>query len=143
MKRRSYLAKIGAVNGDAWHFLSANANSIATLTQAVGFNYQNDLATRQFDHPSGIVILSPSGKIAKYFFGISFPVSEFDRALRSASLNRVGSVVEEILLYCFHYDPGSSEVGKNVLLAIRIAGVASVLGILYFIKFLFRSETLL
>lgn len=123
-KKQSYVAQYkrdGAEEG--WHFLTGDADSIARLTRAVGFRYTWDPKTRQYMHASGITVLTPQGKISKYFFGIKYAPKDVTLALVEASNAKVGSLAEQILLYCFHYDPSTGRYSLAITRALKVGAV--------------------
>ena len=124
----------------AWHFLSGDQTSIDRLTKAAGFRYVWDAPTKQFAHPTGIVVLTPDGRLARYLFGIEYGPRDLRYALVEASNGRVGTAVDALLLYCYHYDPMTGRYGLVVMRAMRIAGAATVLIIGAFIFVMIRRE---
>ena len=120
--------RAGANSG--WHFLTGDQASITQLTEAVGFHYHYDEATKQFAHASGIMLTTPQGKLARYFYGIDYPARDLRLGLIESSENKIGSPVDQLLLYCYHYDPATGRYGAAVMKVMRIAGVATLLGIL-------------
>ena len=121
-------ARANAANG--WHFLTGDASSIKQLTDAVGFRYHYDEATKQFAHASAIMVATPHGKLSHYFYGIEYSARDLRLALVQSSQNKIGSPVDQLLLYCYHYDPATGKYGAVVMNIVRIAGVITVLGIL-------------
>jgi protein SCO1 len=121
-------AHAGAAKG--WHFLTGDASSIKQLTDAVGFRYHYDEATKQFAHASAIMVATPHGKLSHYFYGIEYSARDLRLALVQSSQNKIGSPVDQLLLYCYHYDPATGKYGAVVMNIVRIAGVITVLGIL-------------
>jgi protein SCO1/2 len=117
----------GAEKG--WHFLTGDAENIRRLTEAVGFHYNYDEKTDQFAHASGIMVLTPGGKLSRYFYGIEYFPKDLRLGLIEASDNKIGSVVDQLLLYCYHYDPATGRYGPIVMNIMRLGGVATVLGI--------------
>ena len=119
--------RAGASNG--WHFLTGDPASIAQLTDAVGFRYRYDEATKQFAHASAIMLTTPQGKLSRYFYGIDYPARDLRLGLIESSANKIGSPVDQLLLYCYHYDPATGTYGAAVMKVMRVAGVITVLGI--------------
>lgn len=117
----------GANNG--WHFLTGDQENIAKLTEAAGFHYRYDEATKQFAHASGIMMTTPQGKLSRYFYGVDYPARDLRLGLIESSENKIGSPVEQLLLYCYHYDPATGKYGVAIMKVMRIAGVATLLGI--------------
>lgn len=127
-----------AANG--WHFLTGDQASIAQLTDTVGFRYHYDEATKQFAHASGIMITTPQGKLSRYFYGIDYPARDLRLGLIESSENKIGSPVDQLLLYCYHYDPATGKYGAAVMRIMRIAGVATLLAIVAML-FAFRGRS--
>jgi protein SCO1/2 len=124
----------------AWHFLSGDQASIDRLTKAAGFRYAWDEPTKQFAHPTGVVVLTPDGRLAKYMFGIEYGPRDLRFAIVEASNGRVGNAVDALLLYCYHYDPMTGRYGLVVMRMMRIAGAATVLALCAFIIVMIRRE---
>lgn len=123
-----------------WHFLTGDEPEIKRLTKAAGFRYTWDEQTQQYAHPTGIIVTTPEGRNARYLFGIEYGPRDLKFALVEASQGRVGSVVDNLLLYCFHYDPMTGRYGIYIMRTLRIAGVATVLLIGTFIVVMVRRE---
>ena len=120
--------RAGASNG--WHFLTGDQANIEKLTEAVGFHYRYDEATKQFAHASAIMLTTPQGKLSRYFYGIDYPARDLRLGLIESSENKIGSPVDQLLLYCYHYDPATGKYGAAVMKVMRVAGVITMLGIL-------------
>jgi len=114
----------GAPQG--WHFLTGSEPQIKALAQAVGFRYAYDSATGQFAHPSAIMLLTPAGKLARYFYGISYPSRDLRLGLVEASQEKIGSPIDQVLLYCYHYDPATGKYGLLISHVIQVAGGLTV-----------------
>jgi protein SCO1/2 len=123
-----------------WHFLTGDQPSIDRVTRAAGFRYAWDAATRQFAHPSGIIVLTPEGRLARYLFGIEYGPRDLRFALVEASSGRLGSKVDALLLYCYHYDPMTGRYGLVIMRVIRLAGAATVVALAAFIVVMVRRE---
>ena len=140
-KKAIYLerySRAGAAAG--WHFLSGDQSSIDRLTKAAGFRYTWDDATKQFAHPTGVIVLTPEGKLARYLFGIEYGPRDLRFALVEASAGKVGTPVDSLLLYCYHYDPMTGRYGLMVMRTLRLAGIATVLALGSFIIIMVRRE---
>lgn len=123
MKKENYLKRYRRPDtANGWHFLTGSEASIRALTQAVGFRYKYDPATRQFAHASGIMILTPSGKLSRYFYGVEYAPRDVRLGLVEASHNRIGSAVDQILLFCYHYDPATGKYGAIAMRSVRVGG---------------------
>jgi protein SCO1/2 len=125
---------------DGWHFLTGDEPQIKRLAGAAGFKYVWDQETQQFAHPTGVIVTTPDGRLARYLFGIEYGPRDLRLALVEASEGKVGSVVDNLLLYCYHYDPMTGRYGIYVMRTLRIAGVATVLLIGTFIVVMVRRE---
>ena len=119
--------RAGAAAG--WHFLTADEANIKRLTEAVGFRYHWDQATNQFAHASAIYLTTPEGKLARYFYGIEYAPRDLRLGLIEAADNKIGSPVDQLLLYCYHYDPATGKYGARVMNLMRVGGVATLLGV--------------
>jgi protein SCO1/2 len=141
VKHELYSGLYGRPGGpQGWHFLTGDEPQIKTLAQAVGFRYAYDSASGQFAHPSGLMLLTPEGKLSRYFYGISYPARDLRLGLVEASQGTIGSPVDQILLYCYHYDPATGKYGLLISRLIKAAGVLTVLSLGLVIAILFRRE---
>jgi protein SCO1/2 len=113
-------ARPDTANG--WHFLSGDEPSIRALTHAVGFRYRLDSASGQFAHASGIMLMTPEGRVSRYFYGVEYAPRDVRLGLVEASANKIGSPVDQILLFCFHYDPTTGKYGAVALNLVRLGG---------------------
>jgi len=141
LKKASYLKeydRTGSENG--WHFLTGPEASSRTLADSVGFRYAYDAATNQYAHGSAIMILTPEGKVARYFYGIDYPSRDVRLGLVEASEGRIGSPVDAVLLYCYHYDPANGKYGLVIMNALRIAGLLTLGCLLTFMLVMFRRD---
>ena len=120
--------------------MTGEEDSIKRLTQAVGFKYSYDAKNDQFAHASGIMVLTPGGKISRYFYDISFPSRDVRLGLVEASENKIGSPVDQVLLFCFHYDPLEGKYGPVVMNFVRLGGVLTVISLGIFMTVLWRQE---
>jgi protein SCO1/2 len=127
-------------SGEGWHFLIGDEKTVATIADSVGFQYQYDPESQQYAHASGIVVLTPLGRVSRYFYGIDFPTRDVRLALVEASAGEIGTPVDELLLYCFHYDPLTGRYGLAIYRVIRAAGLATVVGLGCFIGVSLRRE---
>jgi len=123
-----------------WHFLTGSRESIARLTDAVGFRYSRDAATGQFAHAAGLVVATPSGEISRYLFGAEFSPRDVRLALVEASESRIGGLTDQLLLFCYHYDPIAGRYSAVALRSIRIAGILTVAAIVGFVGLSFWRE---
>lgn len=112
-----------------WHFLTADEASIERITKAVGFRYHWDEATNQFAHASAVYVATPQGRLARYFYGIEYAPRDLRLGLIEAAENKIGSPVDQLLLYCFHYDPATGKYGAAVMNLMRVGGVITVIAL--------------
>jgi protein SCO1/2 len=125
----------GAEQG--WHFLVGNQGAIDKIAKAAGFEFEYDAKTQQFAHSTAIMVLTPQGKIAQYYYGIDYPPKDLRLAIVDASQEKTGTLVDELLLYCYHYDPEKGKYSATVMRILRLAGVATLLclGTLFIVLF--------
>jgi protein SCO1/2 len=128
--RLDALARYSRPGADAgFHFLTGSAASIAQLTKAIGFRYYYDETVRQYAHAAGLMVLTPDGRLSRYFYGIEFPSRSLRLALYEAADRKIGSVMDQVLLYCFHYDPVQGRYSAVTLNIVRLGGVLTLLGL--------------
>jgi protein SCO1 len=140
-KKKTYMASYGQPGAAAgWHFLTGKQDAIEKLTKAVGFRYVYDAKHDQYIHTSGIMVLTPQGKISRYFYGIQFPGRNLRLGLVEASASKIGSPTDQILLYCFHYDPETGKYTASILNVVRMGGVLTIVGLAGMVWFLLRWE---
>ncbi len=127
-KKQNFLKEYGRLDAaKGWHFLTGEEDQIRQLADAVGFRYVYDPKSGQYAHAAGIMLLTPGGKVARYFYGIEYSPRDLRMGIMDASQGKVGSPVEKVILFCFQYDPST---GKYSLAIIRIIQLASVLTVL-------------
>jgi len=140
-KKRDIMRRYGRAGADkGWHFLTGPAESINALTRAVGFQFQWDEKTQQYAHATTIVVLTPDRHVAQYFYGVEFPPKDLRLGLVQASNNKIGSVTDQMLLYCYHYDPRTGKYGAIISRILSIAGAATILLLGTFIFILYRAD---
>jgi protein SCO1/2 len=127
-------------SANGWHFLTGGEAAIRAVTGAAGFNYAWDDRTQQFAHPSGILVATPEGRIARYFFGIDYAARDIKFALIEASAGRIGNAIDQLLLYCYHYDPATGSYGFVAMTAVRVAGAMTLLALASFVIVSIRRE---
>ena len=138
-KKRSYLKRYGRSSAAAgWHFLTGSESSIRELTKEVGFAYVYDPVSKQFAHPSGLVVLTPEGKVSRYLFGVTYSPKDLYGALKDASSHQVGSPIQQLILLCFHYNPITGKYSRTIIVVLRALGIATMLGFLWLIVILVR-----
>src|SRR3984885_148904 len=128
----------GAAQG--WHFLTGDEPQIKQLADAVGFRYAYDPDTKQFAHASAIMLLTPEAKISRYFYGIQYPTRDLRLGLVEASEGKIGTPVDQVLLFCYHYDPATGKYGLLISHIIQAGGVLTVLILGVGMLILFRGE---
>jgi len=124
----------------AWHFLTGEEPQIRQVTSAAGFFYMWDEKSQQYAHLSGLLVLTPDGRLSRYFYGIEYSPKELRLALFESGQGHIGSLVDELLLYCYHYDPASGRYGAVVMNLVRLGGVLTVVAIAGFILLMRRQE---
>ena len=134
---RQYGRKGGA---EGWHFLTGDKASVDALTSAVGFRYVWDAEQKQYAHATGVLVLTPQGRIARYFFGIEYPAKDLRLGLVEASEERLGTVVDQLLLLCYHYDPKVGRYTATVRNIVRAGGVLTVAALAGLVLTLLRRE---
>jgi len=140
-KKDEYVGRLKRAGAaDAWHFLTGTDASIRLLTDTVGFHYVYDPVTKQYAHPTGMIVLTPEGKTSKYVFGIDYGPRDIRFALVEASDHKVGTPVDRLLLYCYHYDPTTGKYGLVLIRVLRIGAVLTVAMIGGFILLMRRRE---
>ena len=127
-KKAAYIKDYARPGSDkGWHFLTGSQDSISRLTSAVGFQYRYDEQSDQFAHASVIMVLTPEGKMSRYFYGIDYSSRDLRWALVDASKSKIGTIADKILLYCFHYDPTVGKYSASALNLVRLGGIVTVL----------------
>ena len=140
-KKKEYIKRYGRAGAEkGWHFLTGSAESINALTKAVGFQYQYDAAKNQYAHATAIMVLTPQGHIARYFYGVEFPPKDLRLGLVEASSGKIGNPVDQVLLYCYHYDPAVGKYGAVVSNMLKVGGAVTILLIAGLLLILFRLE---
>lgn len=143
--QRTYVARMNEhldhkMDGSGWHFLTGQQPQIKQLADAVGFHYRRDPATKQFIHATGIVLATPGGRIAQYYYGVEFSPKDIRLGLIEASRGNIGNVVDQILLYCYHYDPHTGRYGAVISNVMRLAGAATMLILGGFLIVMYRRD---
>jgi protein SCO1 len=132
-KKKTYIDYLPAASrakaATGWHFLTGDETNIKRLTEAIGFRYRYDSVTNQFAHASAIYVTTPQGKLARYFYGIEYAPKELRLGLVEASENKIGTAMDQLMLYCYHYDPATGKYGAAVINLIRLGGVLTLIGI--------------
>ena len=140
-KKQAYVGQFGRPDtADGWHFLTGTDRSIHAVADAIGFHYAYDENIQQYAHAAAIYVATPQGKVARYFLGLDYAPKSLRFALVEASANRLGTVGDQLLLLCYHYDPATGKYGAGTLEAVRIGGVLTVLALVTFMIVSLRQE---
>lgn len=140
-KKREILKLYGRANSEqGWHFLTGKACEINALTKSVGFQYQFDPKTEQYAHAAAIVMLTPDRHISGYFYGVEFSPKDLRLGLVQASQSRIGNIGDQVLLYCYHYDPRTGKYGAVISNILKLGGLATVLILGIFMFVMFRAD---
>lgn len=140
-RKRTALRAYTRVTGEkGFHFLTGDEASIHALAEEVGFRYTYDEKSKEFAHASGIMVLTPEGKISRYLYGIDFPARSLRLALVEAARGEIGTPVDRFLLFCYHYDPIGGRYGLYILNVLRLAGVVTCLLLLGLVVMMLRAE---
>jgi len=140
-KKQTYLQRYkrpGAAS--AWHFLTGDAESVKRLTQAVGFRYVWDDRTQQFAHPSGVMVATPDGRLARYLYGIEYAPNDLRLALIESAEGKIGTPVDQAILFCYQYDPATGRYGAAVMRILRLAAIATLTALGAFLTVMLRRE---
>lgn len=140
-KKALYIKRYGRPGAaQGWHFLTGEQASIDRLAKVVGFNYVYDKTTDQYAHPAGIVIATPQGRLARYFFGISYPVRDLKMGVMDSATGKIGSPIDQLLLMCFHYDPRTGKYNVAIMSVIRLLGCLTVASLGTFMLVMYRRD---
>lgn len=128
-KKASYMDRYGRPGTEqGWHFLTGTQPAIDAVTLAAGFSYKWDERSNQFAHAAGVMVATPEGKLSKYFYGIDYSPKDLKFGIMESAENRVGNAAEQLLLFCYHYDPATGKYGLAILNVIRLGGIATLIG---------------
>jgi protein SCO1/2 len=140
-KKSDFVKRYSRPGGErGWHFLTGEETAIRRLTEAVGFHYNYDRENDRFGHATGIILLTPDGKIARYFYGIEFSPRDLRLGLIEASAKKIASPIDQLLLFCYHYDPATGKYSLLVTNIVRLAGIVTVLALVTFIAVMIRRD---
>lgn len=141
-KKRAQLADYHqAATAGGWHFLTGDEAAIRRVTQAAGFSYRWDEASGQFAHVSGVLAVTPDGRLSRYFYGVEYSPKELRMALVESGEGKVGSLADRLLLYCYHYDPATGRYGVVAMNLVRLGGAVTVALLGGFIWIMRRRES--
>lgn len=140
-KKKEYVGRYGRHGGsDGWHFLTGSQDQITKLAESVGFRYVYDAETDLYIHGSGIMVLTPTGKLARYVYGIEYSVKDLRLSLVEAADNKIGSAVDQLLLTCYQYDPTTGKYGLVIMNSLRLGGFATVAALAAFVTVMIRRD---
>lgn len=140
-KKRDIMQRYGRAHTEqGWHFLTGQPDQIHALTQAVGFEYQFDTRTEQYAHAAAIVMLTPDRRVSGYFYGVEFSPKDLRLGLVQASQSRIGNIGDQVLLYCYHYDPRTGKYGAVISNILKLTGLLTVLIMGAFLLVMFRAD---
>ncbi len=140
-KKKAYMERYkrpGTEGG--WHFLTGKQESIARLTDSVGFRYAYDEKTDQYAHAATIILLTPGGRVSRYFYGIEYAPRDLRLGLVEASENRIGNAIDQALLLCYHYDPSEGKYGVAIMNVLRLIGILMIVSVGAFILIALRRD---
>ena len=140
-KKEVYVGQYGrSGSAQSWHFLTGDQPSIDALTQAAGFHYAYDSAIKQYAHAAAILVLTPEGRISRYFYGVQYPARDLRFGLVEASEGKIGTLTDHAILYCYQYDPMTGKYGLIVMNVVRAGGILTVLALGLFMLIMFRRD---
>ncbi len=140
-KKREYLRRYGRAGGDeGWHFLTGEDEPIRRLASAVGFGYAYDSGVTQYAHPTGFIVLTPQGRVSRYFFGVTFSPGELRAALADAAAEKTGSRIRQLFLLCFHYSPITGKYGALIMNIVRGCAAATLLALGGYVSVMVRRD---
>jgi protein SCO1/2 len=125
---------------EGWHFLTGTEEAIRSVTDAVGFHYEYDPELDEYAHAAGIIVLTPDGRVARYFYGIEYPPRDLRLGLVEAAEGKIGSVVDQVLLYCYQYDPATGKYSAVVMNIVRLGAVATLVTLGLFLAAAWRLD---
>jgi protein SCO1/2 len=141
-KKATYLDRYARAGAEAgWHFLTGEQASIKRVAEAIGFRYAFDPEQQQFAHAAGVVVLTPQGRIARYYYGVEYPPRDLRLGLVEAGEGRIGSPIDQLLLYCYHYDPHTGRYGATVMNLLRLGGAVTLLALGGFVGLMVWRES--
>jgi protein SCO1/2 len=123
-----------------WHFLVGDEREVARLMDAVGFRYRFDPESGEFAHAGAVILLTPDGRVARYFYGVEYPSKDLRLGLVEASEGRIGNIVDQVMLFCYRYDPQLGRYSATTMTVVRAFGVLTVLAIATFVTTMLLRE---
>ena len=140
-KKRTYMKAYGNRGTPAgWHFLTGTQENITRVAETVGFKYRYDEARKEYIHASGIMVTTTDGRLSQYFYGIDYSPTDLRLAITTADKNKVGGLVDTVLLYCFHYDPTTGKYGLVIMNVLKLGGILTVLALAVFMTIMLMRD---
>ena len=140
-QKEKYVKRYGRLNaGENWHFLTGSDPSIKQLTDAVGFQYAYDPKTDNFAHGTMLAVLTPDGRVSRYFYGFEYKPRDLRLGIVEASAGKVGKLTDQLLLLCYHYDPSIGKYSRNAMTFLRAGGIATMITLASFIFIMLRKD---
>jgi len=140
-KKKAYIDRYDRPGSDhGWHFLTGDEANIRRVTEAAGFRYAWDAKTLQYAHASGIIVTTPDGRLSRYFFGIEYAPRDVKFALIESSAGRIGSAIDKLLLYCYHYNPETASYAMVAMNSVRLGGAVTLVALVGFVAMALRKE---
>ncbi len=140
-KKRAYMSEVGVPGAEqGWHFLTGEEADIKAVADAAGYKYKYNVVNDQYAHGSAIWLITPKGKISRYFFGVGYPAKDLRLGLTEAGQGHIGTIADQWLLYCYHYDPQKGKYGLAIFRLMQVLGTATVLLLGTFIVTSLRKE---
>mgnify|MGYP001172835268 CR=1 FL=1 len=141
-KKANYLADLGRPEAAAsWHYLTGEAAAIQRLTEAVGFRYARDEQSGEFAHGSGIMVVTPEGKLSHHLFGVEYAPRDLRLALVEASSGRIGSALDKLQLFCYQYDHALGRYSARLMAVVQVACGLTIFALGSFLVVMFRRES--
>jgi len=141
-KKKLYVERYARAGGaSGWSFLTGDEGSIRRLASATGFRYAYDRELEQYAHPAGLVVLTPAGRVSKYLMGVEFAAGDVRLALVEAAAGTIGSPIDRLVLYCYHYDPMTGRYGLRILRLLRAGGLLTLAGLAALVIGMGRGES--
>lgn len=140
-KKEGYMRRYERPGTEAgWHFLTGSQSEIDRVTEAIGFKYRWDEETKQFAHAGAVMVATPEGKMSRYLYGIDYAPKDLKFAVMESAENKIGNPAEQLMLYCFHYDPSTGKYGLAILRVMRVAGVATLIALAAMLFYFWRRN---
>ncbi len=139
-KKRNYLKSLGVKSGEGWHFHTGEQDQIDRLASELGFGYAWDEASQQFAHAAGIFIVSPEGVLTRTLWGLTFDAKDLRLALIESAKGQIGSVVDQVVLSCFRYEPDAQKYGVYIFGVFKLVGIFTIMGLMIWLGLMWLGE---